>query len=103
MKKRLITPNLTDSTVNYLSYYDSPLGRITLTSSGEALTGLWFEQQRHPAKTLTTRQEEKELPVFTTTKRWLDLYFAGKNPDFTPPLILQGTPFRQTVGKLLLT
>ena len=103
MKKRLITPNLADSTVTYLSYYDSQLGRITLTSSGEALTGLWFEQQRHPAKILTTRQEEKELPVFTTTKRWLDLYFAGKNPDFTPPLILQGTPFRQTVGKLLLT
>lgn len=31
--------------MNYINYYLSPLGRITLASGGETLTGLWFEGQ----------------------------------------------------------
>ena len=35
------------------------------------------------------------------TKRWLDIYFAGREPDFLPPLHLAGSPFRQEVWALL--
>ncbi|MBQ9349310.1 MAG: methylated-DNA--[Oscillibacter sp.] len=33
---------------------------------------------------------------------WLDTYFAGRMPDFTPPLHLAGTVFQRTVWDLLL-
>lgn len=36
------------------------------------------------------------------TKRWLDIYFSGHEPDFTPPLHPVGSPFRQAVWQLLL-
>ena len=42
-------------------------------------------------------------PVFEATCRWLDEYFAGWVPDFTPPLALRGTPFREAVWEILLT
>ena len=35
------------------------------------------------------------------TKRWLDIYFAGREPDFLPPLHPAGSPFRQEVWALL--
>ena len=45
----------------------------------------------------------KELPVFEKTRRWLDAYFRGEKPDFTPPLSVETTPFRRAVWELLLT
>ena len=87
-----------------ICHYDSPLGGITLASGGEALAGLWFDGQRHFAGTLTPgRAEEKMLPVFRQTIRWLDLYFSGKAPDFTPPLEMRTTPFRKAVWEILLS
>ena len=47
--------------------------------------------------------EEKETPVLKRTREWLDLYFAGKDPEFLPPLAPDGSEFRKEVWKLLLT
>ena len=44
-----------------------------------------------------------DLPVFNETMRWLDTYFSGKSPDFTPPLHMIGTPFQTNVWNILLT
>lgn len=87
----------------YLSKYQSPLGGITLASNGQALTGLWFDGQKYFGDTLPKRYEEKELPVFQEAKRWLDMYFQGKEPDFTPPLSLETTPFRKRVWEVMLS
>ena len=92
-----------EKTLEYLSHYDSPLGSITLTADSAALTGLWFDGQRHFADTLAPVQEEKPLPVFNEVKRWLDVYFRGKAPGFTPPLNMMGSPFRRAVWEILLT
>ncbi|MED9806346.1 MAG: methylated-DNA--[protein]-cysteine S-methyltransferase [Lachnospiraceae bacterium] len=86
----------------YTWHYESPLGGITMASDGEALTGLWFDGQKYFADTLASYHEEKKLPVFVQTKKWLDLYFRGKNPDFTPPLRLKGSEFRRKVWDILL-
>ena len=82
--------------------YDSPLGRITMGSDGDALIGLWFDGQKFDAAGLGETRQEKHLPVFSETARWLDLYFSGKRPDFTPPLAPRGSEFRRAVWKLLL-
>lgn len=89
--------------MNYISHYHSPLGGITLASDGEALTGLWFDGQKYFGSTLGAGPEEKELPVFARTREWLELYFGGKKPEFTPPLSFETTPFRKQVWELLLT
>ena len=44
---------------------------------------------------------ERELPIFELTKEWLDSYFMGKIPSFTPPIHLEDTPFRLAVWDLL--
>ena len=89
--------------MDYTHHYVSPLGGITLASDGEYLTGLWFDGQKYFADTLHAQHEEKDLDVFRRTNRWLDIYFSGKEPDFTPPLRMRGTEFRQEVWQILLT
>jgi len=87
--------------MQYTTVYQSPLGELLLAAGGEALTGLWFEGQNYYARTLDEAHTEKDLPVFAETARWLDLYFSGREPDFTPPLSPAGTPFQREVWALL--
>ena len=92
-----------DYKMDYVYRYDSPVGKMTMASDGTALTGLWFKGQKYFAGTLSEPYEEKLLPVFEDTISWLDTYFGGEIPDFTPELNLQSTPFRKAVWDILLT
>ena len=79
------------------------MGEMTLASKGEELTGLWFDGQKYFANNMQGRIEEKDLPVFEQTEKWLDIYFSGKAPDFTPPLSFSGiSPFRKRVWEIML-
>ena len=82
--------------------YNSPLGEITLASDGETIVGLWFEGQKHFAQTLSDGAMRQTLPVFDDTAQWLDTYFAGSEPDETPPMRLRGTAFQKSVWLALL-
>lgn len=88
--------------MQYTTTYQSPIGQLLLAADETGLTGLWFDGGRYFADGLGTEHEEKELPVFETAKRWLDIYFDGKEPDFMPPLHMTGSPFRLSVWKHLL-
>ena len=75
---------------------------IVMSSDGEALTGLWFKGSRDDWRP-KRGCERRELPVFTDTCRWLDEYFAGRAPGFTPKYrIDDATPFRLAVVDELL-
>lgn len=89
--------------MQYLSHYSSPLGPITLASDGQALIGLWFDGQKYFGNTIFSAQDDDSLPVFNETRRWLDQYFNGQCPNFTPKLKLIGSDFRQLVWKNLLS
>ena len=86
----------------YTSIYSSELGDILLAADEIGLTGLWFFGQSYFADTLPAEQIEQETVILAQAKEWLDVYFSGKKPDFTPPLHPIGSPFRQAVWKLLL-
>lgn len=86
----------------YTQNYMSPLGNILLAADSEGLTGLWFEGQKYFGNGLTESRSFSDSPALSETKRWLDVYFSGKNPDFTPPLRPAGTPFQKTVWNILL-
>lgn len=87
----------------YTASYSSPVGELLLASDGENLTGLWLEGQKHYADGLDDSAEtECSLPVFDCTKRWLDDYFAGKQPAIDLiPLAPQGSEFRRRICQLM--
>jgi len=87
----------------YTHRYSSPLGQILLAADDEGLTGLWFvENQRHMGEGLMANAREYPSPFFDEASRWLDIYFSGRDPGFTPTLHLTGPDFRRHVGELLL-
>ncbi len=100
--------------------YDSPLGILTLVSNGISLTELRFSgrgasELRSDGRKVSElrsggRTKDREicggnsmLSVFADTCRWLNIYFAGRDPGFLPKLAPEGTPFRKEVWKLLLS
>lgn len=87
----------------YISHYSSPLGEILLSADEVGLTGLWFVGQKHFASFLKGDEQIADLPVFAETRHWLDIYFTGSKPDFTPNLHMIGTDFQQAVWRILLT
>ena len=87
----------------YTFDYISPLGGITMASDGQSLTGLWFDVQKYFADNLPEEHIKRQLPVFMQTAEWLDVYFSGKAPNFTPPLSMEGiSPFRKRVWEIML-
>ena len=89
--------------MQYTSHYNSPLGDILLAADEAGLTGLWFEGQKYFARSLDREHEEKDTPLFAKARRWLDVYFSGKEPDFTVPLHFTGTAFQKEVWEILLS
>lgn len=88
--------------MDFTHVYNSPLGKITLASDGKNLVGLCFDEVQFFAEGLSDEVEENaNLPIFDETSRWLDIYFSGKVPDFTPPLLVRGSDFRKRVCKIL--
>ena len=89
--------------MEYTHHYDSPLGGITMASDGESLIGLWFDGQKYFADTICDNCKDISLPIFEQTDKWLDIYFSGKMPNFTPPLNMKTTAFRKRVWEIMLT
>lgn len=88
--------------MDYTHIYHSPLGEITLASDGESLIGLWFEKNRYFGEILTKEtMTDDHLPIFEQADHWLDIYFSGKVPNFTPKLYVRGSDFRRRVCQIL--
>jgi methylated-DNA-[protein]-cysteine S-methyltransferase len=91
--------------VNYKWLYKTPSGfdDIVMNSDGEYLTGLWFLNSKDASKH-SGDCEERNLPIFQETSRWLDLYFNGQKPNFTPKYkVMNLTPFRKEVADIMMT
>ena len=90
--------------MTYTYTYKTPtqFSDMVMNSDGEYLTGLWFEGSRDSSK--HENGAVKDLPIFRETCRWLDLYFSGNVPDFTPKYKINGlTPFRKEVSDIMNT
>lgn len=87
--------------MQFIRRFSSPLGSILLAAEETALTGLWFEGAKHFARGLSPTAIEAPSPILELTCRWLEVYFSGQIPDFTPPLRPSGTEFQRAVWALL--
>lgn len=88
--------------MTFTQRYDSPMGGILLAADEIGLTGVWFDGQKYFARGLPEERTERNTPVLSAAKRWLDVYFTGREPDFMPPLNPIGSGFQRAVWELLL-
>ena len=88
--------------MQYTSYYQSPLGKMIIASDNIGICGIWFENQKYFASTLKEVFMDLDTHYADQAKNWLDIYFSGQTPNFTPPLHLIGTPFQLDVWNILL-
>ncbi len=96
--------------MEYINWYQSPLGMIWMASDGDAVIGLWFEGQKYFAQGLGPDAQKADLPVFRQTAAWLDAYFAPQGGNRAvadalparPRLAPRGSEFRQRIWQMLL-
>ena len=77
---------------------DSPIGELTLTGNGMALTGLYMERRDEP-RPEWVRDDDR----LGEARRQLEAYFAGELFTFDLPLAPRGTPFQEKVWEALRT
>ncbi len=85
-------------------HYQTPEGfdDLLMSTDGTVLTGLWFagsrDENKHLSRVVETRRATSLPTIIHDTCRWLDIYFTGRQPDFTPAYRMEDlTPFRKTV------
>ena len=76
------------------SYYHSPIGYFELVATDDGLTGCYFMDET-PTVTPTSH------PILQLAVTQLDAYFNKTLQQFTIPLDLKGTAFRQQVWQVL--
>lgn len=86
--------------MEYIFEYKSPIESIIITSDETEITGLRFKGESE-AEVLSDKRY-KETSAIKETKRWLDIYFSGKNPGYIPAINPKGTEFQKLVWKILL-
>ena len=80
----------------FYCYYNADFTVLKMESDGDFLTRLSFTD-----KSIMSTDKAADIPVFEDAKKWLDIYFSGKAPDFTPALKLTGTDFQMRVWEKL--
>lgn len=85
----------------FYTHYDSPIGRLLLTASTAALTGIYMSTEKHAPVIATPWREN--AAAFSAVTQQLDEYFAGQRRTFDLPLSADGTPFQQKVWAALRT
>ena len=71
-----------------------------MTADEVGLTGLWLVGSKYYCDNLKVATEA-QTPAISKTLQWLDVYFQGHVPDFTPQLSLSGTKFQMDVWEIL--
>lgn len=81
----------------YTTYYSSPIGFIEIITSSNAVIKLSFIGEA----SISPVTEKKISPLETNCIHQLDEYFKGTLRSFDLPILLNGTPFRQSVWNAL--
>ena len=75
--------------------YNSPLGVITLSCDDSGITSLAFADCLVPEP--CSAQNNLQAQVLSEAKAWLDIYFSGKEPCYTPKISMSCTGFLRGV------
>jgi methylated-DNA-[protein]-cysteine S-methyltransferase len=83
----------------FYSSMRSPIGELTLTTDGDAVTGVYMHRQKHGPQ--RDRGWKRDDAMLDTVREQLQAYFDGKLKDFDLSLAPQGTQFQQRVWRAL--
>ncbi len=83
--------------------FDSPLGRMLVTASPAAITGVYFDRQKHFPDIARDWVRDGSSPLLTQARRELSEYFSGTRTAFDLPVEPGGTPFQRRVWQALRT
>lgn len=87
----------------YIRLYQSAVGELALLGDGRCLSGLCFTDEHDPGmEPMLCRARPAAEDAFADVVRWLDLYFAGREPGFVPRLALDVTPWRRSLYQALM-
>jgi methylated-DNA-[protein]-cysteine S-methyltransferase len=75
-------------------YYNSPVGCLEITLTGNTLTGLRVARRVHP-------ESDPQNPLARKVFTQLTEYFARQRRTFDLPVVLDGTPFQLGVWEQL--
>jgi methylated-DNA-[protein]-cysteine S-methyltransferase len=84
-------------------YMDSPVGRLTLVATDDAVAAILWENETPDRVRLNIVSEDDNHPVLLEAERQLHEYFAGKRTRFDLKLDFAGTDFQKKVWHALLT
>ena len=84
--------------MKYFWRYNSQLGEIFMQSDGVNLTALKFGK----FSDFGAEFKEQNLQIFADTCAWLDIYFSGNLPNFTPKISLKGSDFQLEIWQILM-
>lgn len=88
--------------MSFYTYIESPIGRLLLSSDGEAVTGLYMDTPDQPLPEAAGWARDPAAGALPLAIRQLDEYFAGTRRDFELPLKPQGTTFQRRVWDALV-
>jgi methylated-DNA-[protein]-cysteine S-methyltransferase len=79
----------------------SPIGKLKLVASANALVAVLWEKERPNRVRLDTAKLDRRHPILLETERQLTEYFAGERTQFDLPLELRGSEFQKKVWRAL--
>ena len=92
------------SSTNKAVFFDrvsTSLGTMVLASDGDALTGAWFDGQRHQPPVEASWQQRRGLALLRQAETELAEYFAAERTAFSLPLAPAGTPFQREIWRAI--
>lgn len=78
----------------FISYWESPIGKLQLKANEHGLTSCWFVDDEVLEHTLSA-------PILEEAEKQLTSYFEGELKSFELPLAPEGTDFQQKVWAAL--
>ena len=83
----------------YFTEFASPIGKLRLTGTGAALTGVFMETERHASA--ESRDAVRDAAPLREARQQLDEYFGGERREFSLVLDADGTEFQRSVWRAL--
>lgn len=80
---------------------ESPVGKLKLVASSNALVAVLWEQERSNRVKLDAMNFDPQHPILLETERQLTEYFSSERTEFDLPLQPEGTKFQKKVWQAL--
>jgi len=80
---------------------ESPVGKLKLVASSNALIAVLWEQERPNRVKLRTPKPDPHHPILLETERQLTEYFSNQRTEFELPLEPDGSEFQKKVWQAL--